>query len=114
MKGHFENGAWIPPTCARCGKCCEYLWFRNGADEEFKKFQELHEGIKIVGTVLWVYAPCQYFFKTFDSEGIFEHAVCYVHGTDEQPECCKRFGPGNYYHPPECAFANEDELNYVE
>ena len=107
MNGHFEKGAWIPPTCKRCGKCCEFLWFRcKPEDPDYEKFELLHEGVWKVGEVLWCMVPCRYLTLSYNSAPWRTPRVasCSVHGTDEQPDCCKRFGTGDYYHPPGCAF----------
>jgi hypothetical protein len=106
MKGHFERGAWIPPHCNQCGLCCEYFWFKPGRDEDYIKFELLHGGVKRVGDVMWMYAPCRHLETHWTPEGRV-YKVCRVHGTDEQPDCCKDYGPGDYYHPPGCAFEGE-------
>ena len=92
-QGHFEKGIFIP-DCKQCGKCCEGFWLKFDKEPDYQKFDLLHRGSVVHGNVLHVYAPCRH---------LGEDHRCQVHEA-ERPDCCKRFGSGDYYHPPGCAF----------
>ena len=118
-QGHFEGGVWIP-DCKRCGKCCEGFWLNADKEEDYIKFDLLHRGTEKIGGVIYVRAPCKHLKTVFDPEivggklqSIGALKVCELHEQD-RPACCKRFGFGNYFHPPECAFfggETDTELN---
>ena len=91
-QGHFEQGRFVP-DCKMCGKCCQGFWLQV-SEPDYAEFDLLHKGTVLVGNVIWVLAPC----KMVKPDG-----SCSIH-EEKRPACCRRFGYGNYYHPPGCAF----------
>lgn len=95
-QGHFENGVFVP-DCKQCGKCCEGFWLNADRDEDDVKYTLMKAGTHREGNVIYVYAPCK----------MLKDKKCTIH-EEERPDCCKRFGFGNYFHPPGCAFFGGD------
>lgn len=104
-QGHFEDGRFIP-DCKMCGKCCEGFWLTADVDEDYLKFDLMHQGTKKEGRVIHVYAPCRHLIK-IEKDGDLILRGCAIHES-ERPSCCTRFGFGDFYHPPGCVFLGGD------
>ena len=100
-QGHFEQGAFVP-DCKQCGACCMYVYHRITDEklyaEEYALFDEYH-GWKRQGKVLRLYSPCRMLEKVSETE-----YRCRVHKEKDRPFPCRRFGFGDYHHPPGCSF----------
>ena len=93
-QGIFVKGEFLP-QCNRCGLCCAYEF--KVYSEEYAEFDRMHGWSEPTGKIIRKYSPC---VNLEVENGRYR---CGIH-EEERPDCCSRFGLGNYHHPPGCVF----------